>query len=477
MDPQWLFEIFSRYFSAGYGVPTAHQWPVFVLSKLALVILPLFAVRLFNRYLDSMNPVLGTGPLPGVWRIRAFFEKFLAHAMFYVGMGIPIIGFNAVMDIHRLIGFTLTNMFIHEVLPKIFSENRFKRLIPEWRKTLGVNLIINAVTLEFSVFRDKHGRVRVEESPHSKFRNFIQKTIHRDDGDGQVVEVVLRRFFVPKDRRNRFFVRQSPDFTGRLSCDTLGSCYRIDFADLADYAAPVYINDYGRRTWLWRPQYWTKFFNEIGGRSFMASPFQVIRKFFLVVFGTPLAFSAGNVLVHYYYGGTLNLHPLLYFNYGIIFAFTIGGMYGASVFSTLIELAAWQTHLVSRKYKKVAAYAVRPRSWPALKGVRSHNPYLNPDLFGAMLERHNKSYRRFRFLAGGILMGGICSWGFTHYYGQAFEHFIDTNVRSAMISAVAATGTGTPGIYLDETFTAAAKTFDDRDNRLFQTDSTLARTW
>ena len=477
MDTQWLIEIFSRYFSAGYGVPSAHQWPVFVLSKLALVILPFYSVHLFNSYLNSVNLNLTKGPVPGWQALRSFCEKFIAHAMFYVGMGIPIIGLNAVMDIHRLIGFTLTNMVIHEVLPKIFSEDRFKRLVPEWCKTLGVNLIINNVTLELSIFRDKQGKIRVEESPHSKFKNFIKRVVYHQDENGPYVEVVLSRFFVPRNRQKHFFVRQNPQFSGTLNDDTIGTYFRIDFVDLADFAAPVYVNEHGRRNWLWRPQYWAKFFNEVGGRSYTASPFEIIRKFFLVVLGTPLAFSAGNVLVHYHYGGMLNLHPLVHFNYGIIFAFTIGGMYGASIFSTLIELSAWWTHLAMRKYKKILAQLSRPGAWSVFQTVQNRSPYLNPDLFGNMLERQNKIYRRFRFLVGGILMGGICSWGLTYNYGQVLEQFIDNRVRSAMVSALANPDFNHPGTYIDENFVAIAKTYDDRNNRLFQVDSNLARSW
>lgn len=427
----------SGFFHVDFGVPTRDQWPLFILSKWALVILPLYSVRYFgaaSRWMQYEGP---GGRIPGFRQACAFLEKFIAHAMFYVGMGIPIIGLDAVFDLPRLLGFTFTNMFIHEVLPIYLSKDRFRRLWPEWRRTLGVNMAIDTLTLEMSVFLNWRGDPVLRESPHSRVRNFVKSTrLLRIEKDGHKVtrlQVTLRRFFVPHGRSARFYIDVDPRAAPPPGAVGLGRYLRFDFEDLSDYAMPVYINDHGRQRWLWRPQYWTKFFNEVAGRSYETTPFEIIRKFFLVVCGTPVAFSAGNMLIHLQHGLTINLHPLLYFNYGIIFAFTIGGMYGASVFSTLIEVVACAGRHGVHKCNAAYNYLFHRRAWQRTSRSAMVNPHYRFDAFGALLERESPVYRQFRFLFGGIVMGGICAWGLTYLYGQSWDAFVYSNVQASLI--------------------------------------------
>ena len=84
----------------------------------------------------------------------------------------------------------------------------------------------------------------------------------------------------------QIFICPNPDFDEVPSGSNLGKYIRVDFGDLSDYAMPVYINRYGRQRWLWRTQYWTKFFNEIAGRSYLTNPFEITRKFFLMFINT-----------------------------------------------------------------------------------------------------------------------------------------------------------------------------------------------
>ena len=471
MDALVNFDEFAKLFSVQFGVPTAEQWPLFVLSKWALVILPFYAIRYFNTAADWAAYRGPAHAIPGFWKTRQVLEKFIAHSMFYIGMGIPIIGIDAVLDVPRLVGFTLTNMLIHEVLPIVLSKERFRRFSPEWRRTLGVNLIIDNISLEFIVYRTWRGEIIVQESPHARLRNFIKRTRFYETAEGVVVEVLLRPFFVPEGKDARFFVHVDRSRKYATTREALGRYFRIDFGDLADYAMPVYINDHGRQHWLWRSQYWTKFFNEVGGRSYASTPFEIIRKFFLVVLGTPLSFSAGNILVHFQYGETINLHPLLYFNFGIIFAFTIGGMYGASIFSTLIELSFWAGHVIARKYKKITDFVLTPSRWRRSWNTRDFNPYYDPATFGALLENQSKTYGRFRFLVGGIVMGGVCSWGLTYFQGQSWDHAIQSTVQSTIIDTVSnrvpAERTPVPGIYREHDFITVSRDYHDRNNQLF----------
>jgi len=461
----------SNYLTVPFGVPNQEQWPLFVLSKWALVVLPIYSVRYFNTTADWLEHGGAQHAIPAFRPIRNLLEKLLAHAMFYIGMGIPIIGIDAVLDVPRLVGFTLTNMAIHEALPILLSKGRFKRLFPEWRRTLGVNLIVDNITLEMCVFADRSGAIVLLESPHARIRNFVKRTRLQKTSGGMCLEVVLRRFFVPKGKEPRFFIYMAGNQRPTGSSGMPGHCFRIDFADLADYAMPVYVNDHGRRRWLWRTQYWTKFFNEIGGRSYVSTPFEIIRKFFLVALGTPLAFISGNMLVHYCYGGTVNLHAALYFSYGIIFAFTIGGMYGASVCSTLIEIITWKLYLLRRRFKTLGDRIRAVRRAGATVRVRQFNPYLNPSLFGSVLERQSGVYRGFRFLFGGILMGGVCSWGLTYLYGQSWDDYVHRTARTAIIGRAAASDDNSwalpPTIHGGERYITAAPTARDGDNRLF----------
>ncbi len=459
-----LFDL-SNYLSVPFGVPGQEQWPLFVLSKWALVILPFYSVRYFNTVAGWLEHGGAGHAVPGFQRIRHFCEKFLAHAMFYIGMGIPIIGIEAVLDTTRLIGFTVTNMVIHEVLPQVFSKQRFSRLAPEWRRTLGVNLVVDNIPLEMSVFVNRLGHIVVHESPHARVHNFIKKTRFFNNGDGVCLEVVLRRFFVPKGSDPTFLVRHDPS-TGPNS-DNPGLGLRFEFRDLSDYAEPVYVNDQGRRRWLWRTQYWTKFFNEVGGRSYATNPFEIIRKFFLVVLGTPLAFIAGNLLVHLHYGPTVNLQLLVHFSYGIIFAFTIGGMYGASISSTLIELGAWQYSLLRRIHRSLLTRLTNPVWWRETFDVRNFSPYLDPEPFGAVLEAHNPFYRRFRFVFGGIVMGGICSWGLTYTYGASWDAFIKRNIEAAYEGSTASVAANNASVAPTRTFVRASPEYLDRGNQLY----------
>ncbi len=460
-----LFDL-SNYLSVPFGVPGKEQWPLFVLSKWALVILPLYSVRYFNTAANWFEHGGAGQAIPGFWRIRYLLEKFLAHSMFYIGMGIPIIGIEAVLDTARLVGFAVTNMFIHEVLPLVFSKQRLQKLIPEWRRTLGINLVVDNIPLEMSVFINRLGRIVVHESPHAQVHNFIKKTRLLRDRSGTRLEVELRRFFVPEGKDPRFVVRYRPTVSAYR--DAPGHSLRFDLGDLADYAEPVYVNDQGRRRWLWRTQYWTKFFNEVGGRSYTSNPFEIIRKFFLVVLGTPLAFIAGNVLVHLHYGSTVNIQLLVYFSYGIIFAFTIGGMYGASICSTLIELGAWQYHRLRKHTETLLMHLAEAKWWKAAVRARDVSPDLDPGLFGSVLEGENASYRRFRFMFGGIVMGGICSWGLTYSYGASWDAFIQRNIQAALPGSRVEIADDSATITPVQTYVRASPDYLDRGNQLYR---------
>ncbi len=461
----------SSYRTFTFGVPDKEQWPLFVFSKWALVILPLYSVRYFNTAANWFEYGGAGHTIPAFHRLRVFFEKFLAHTMFYIGMGIPIIGLDAILDVYRLIGFTLTNMVIHEVLPLYLSRERFKRIFPEWNQALGVNLVFDNVPLEFSIFLNQRGNIAVRESPHARITNFIKFTkMHKATND-VYLEVVLRRFFVPKDKSPRFFVRKNPACKPSPQNNDLGQSFLVDYGELADYATPIYINQYGWKRWLWRPQYWAKFFNEVGGRSYKSDPFEIIRKFFLVVFGTPLAFIAGNLLVHFQYGQTINLYPLFYFNFGLIFAFTMGGMYGASICSTLTEVFAWKLHQLGKKNQPIFDHVIATRNWKQSANVREYSPYLDPDLFGSALEKLTPAYRRFRFLFAGIVMGGLCSWGLTFYYGQAWGDLIFSKVQTPLINLTVQTGAqgNAPSLpaYPDYEFLTVSPNYHDGANQLY----------
>ena len=463
----WL-DVFdpSNYRSVPFGVPNKEQWPLFVLSKFALVILPLYAVRSFHTASDWLERGGISQAIPVYWRVRYLLEKVLAHAMFYIGMGIPIIGINAVLDLPRLIGFTVTNMLIHELGPIVLSKKFFSRLFPEWKRTLGVNLVVDNISLEISVFIDRLGRIMVSESPHAKVRNFIKQIRYIDTSRGTRLEVSLRRYFVPQGMAPRFVVWAEPGCGYRAFERDPGGSVGFDWGDLADYASLVYINDQGRQLSPWRNAYWTKFFNEVGGRSYVSNPFDVLRKFILVVVGTPLAFIAGNMLVHLQYGQTINLHTALFFSYGIILAFTIGGMYGASICSTLVELTVWSVNMIRRG--ALFRFSLSPAKWGVMVSTRRCSPYLNPDTYGSLLEDRRPAYRRIRFLLGGILMGGVCSWGLTFHYGQSLDSFIDRNLR-----AERTIGSDGPrlnnGVYRDYQYSRLAPAYFDKEHRLFET--------
>ncbi len=459
----------SSLFRVNFGVPGNDHWPLFVLSKWALIILPLYAVRYFGASAHWLENH-GIGKLiPGFGNLRIVLEKFIAHTMFYIGMGIPIIGLNAVLDLPRLLGFTLTSMLIHEVFPRYLSQDRFQSLWSEWRRTLGLNLVVDDVVLEMTVFADRKGNPIVCESPHSRIHGFIQATELFRTENGPSLKVSLRRFFVPKGKDRTFFVHGRGDAARPSSGTIFGSQFRFELRALADFALPVYVNERGWRRWLWRPQYWTKFFYEAAGRSYMTTPFQIIRKFVLVVLGTPLAFGVGNMFAHFEYGQTLNWHPLLYFNYGLIFAFTIGGMYGASFFSTLTEILVCTGRHLIHKRNVVVSYFFRRANGERFSRRRNFNPYFRFDAFGALLEREYALYRNFRLLFGGVFMGGLCAWGLTYLEGESWNEFWLRNAQLPLIELLYATDVESSyrGVHGEYRYGAVVREYYDGNNQLF----------
>lgn len=455
--------------------PNVGPWSLFVASKWALVILPFYVTRYFNAAANCFGRSGGGRALPGFPMVRSLAEKLLAHGMFYIGMGIPIIGFDAVFDIPRLVGFTLTNMVIHEALPKLLSEKWFQKSLPEGQQTLGLNIVIDTLPLEFSIRVGRRGKIVACESPFAKVTNVIRRTRAFRDGNGTHLDVELRRFFVPHGLDPHFLI--SLDRSGGAGRDrrTLGCRLSFDFGDLADFVMPLYYLDGGYRHWLWREQYWTKFFNEIGGCSYVATPFEIIRKSILVILGTPLAFCAGNALMHAACGGALNLAPLVFFNYGVIFTFTVGGMYGASIFSTLIELGAWLSYMIGRKRHQVVALCRSPRFRADLASALAHNPYLDPNRFGVMLQSRSRFYRQLRFLIGGIVMGGLCSWGITDSWGFALDHTLQAAIAAVRDNGRGRTVGGVVASVADYYFYQSRTVgLDDPANRLFSSAPNIA---
>jgi hypothetical protein len=398
-----LNEIFN-WEPVGFGVPGAHQWPLFVLSKLTLVLAPMYVVWLYRR------------ALPTRWRntTAVTVEKLLAHAAFYVGMGLPIIGLDSVLDFPRLVGFTITNFFFHETLPVLLKERWLKRLFPEWIPTLGVNLLMGEELLELSAYVNARGKLKVIESPYSESKDFLRSVYVEERGGESHATVELKSLYVP-DNVRPILKFSAPAKPGRLSRRQVGKLIQVDLGELEPFAMPVYLNKFGQKSLLWRDLYWTKFFNEMGGRSYITYAFAVIRKGITVLVATPLAFATGNLFVHLSQGGAWTWDVYRFFSYGIILAFTLGGMYGASICSTLVELGTWLY------YRRIKRLKLSSEGGAIRKKSRFRSLKWGPDKFGAFLEGRSRVYRSLRFLLGGILAGGLGAWFLTYQMGGRWQ--------------------------------------------------------
>ena len=173
-------------------------------------------------------------------------------------------------------------------------------------------------------------------------------------------------------------------------------------------------------------------------------------------------------MVHVMYGGVINLAPFLTCDYGKILALTIGGMYGASISTTIVEVGTWVSYLLRRKRRQLWGVLRSPHSRQRWLMLSSRSPYFRLRHFEAMLEVSSPIFRRVPLVAG-ILMGGLCSWWSMQTWGSSldfrFHDFIEDRYFQSSRAQAAA-----EQIAYDYYYGYRQITAEDRANRFSPSD-------
>ena len=392
-----------------------------------------------DNFLTNINPSI----------VKDWFHKAVAHPTWFAATNAPFIGLK-VLD-PALIFYTLMQLITQEN-PAIQKHTIpfFYKLFPEYFSSFDFSVKDN---FKISLYRNKSGHIRVQESIWSKHKGFIENIKY--SRDGKTAEIFVSRHqlaLFPHESEKIVVSLNDPKIVdlSQSNFRIINGKWQFDGSawkwagrakdEVGNMIWDLNLNNSGRKALGQKLAGLATFLVEDGGVGYRRPFAEAAEKFTRVIVASNVAwpfFEIGRQLLS---SGALNLVPL-FNNWGFFTSFIIGGMSGSAAGSRIPDIATWAGLKIDRglhrifpnlKPNRFTSRIVSDGSCLGLlkqlsRGaqVLGYNSELTLETVRAMLaNRYGTKYWLVSKVIAGVV-GGSLAYGLPKAYTSVSEHILD----------------------------------------------------
>jgi len=352
-------------------LPSAADYPRFIMSKAGQIFVPQTVVRSFQKmeeYLEKHYPKEFQVYLAEKLRFQKYYRsgrlaefyrkrqqriyQFLGHASWKWATDLPFIGLTGV-HLPALVAYSMSQVVLQEMIPeKIKLDKIFEKIFPDYHATYDIKLSSGQMISVYS----QNGQLKVQESIwNTEARGPILKVSYPEKG---VAIVTLDPHMFPKgvnrngQKISLRIAKESDNYVRRSRMDASDINVEVTLARLIK-ASPIdeiFVNQSGRKAFWSHLAPFTTMAFEDNGVGYRTSFSYMAHKLTRIIVASNLAWPMYEVGRQFWLsGGVLNWTPVLTHSYGLFTSFIIGGVTGSAMGSRLIDLA-YLTKIKAREH-------------------------------------------------------------------------------------------------------------------------------